>query len=55
MRRFTLLALALSMPLALAACGSDDRVTERTTTTTRSDAIPERTTTTTERTVEVED
>jgi ABC-type glycerol-3-phosphate transport system substrate-binding protein len=58
--------LVLGLPLALAACGSDETVTERTTTTTYPSAstttVPSTTTTTaspdvvtTEREVSVED
>jgi hypothetical protein len=36
MRNLMLASLALILPLSLAACGSDERVTERTTTSTTS-------------------
>ncbi len=57
MRKTKLALVALALPLSLAACGSDDTVTERTTTTVtsdRSDVIPDRTVTT-EREVRVDD
>jgi hypothetical protein len=40
MRIVQIALLSLGIPLLLAACGSDETVTERTTTTTKSQSIP---------------
>ncbi|WP_207478415.1 hypothetical protein [Arenibaculum pallidiluteum] len=51
------LAAAIIAPVTLAACGSDSKVTERTTTTTtsRSDVLPSDRSVTVERTTKVEE